>query len=205
MSKITSKSNVLRKVTAIKKILIETIDGNQNIKRYCRYLTSKTPLEKEGINYKNEIMEQPDLTETLTEKLREGKDLAATSRERILIPYMFDEELLKVEKLLIFVSSPISEFRDSMTEHEFNVTVALNVEYNSIEPFGSERAMEILCELLDEIEGRFVDEKYREDIGYIKFELKKGYRVTERISDKGFIATTIPIKVKVSSMRSDYF
>lgn len=197
-----NKSNILRKVTPIKNILVEIIDKNQKIKRYARYLTSKTPLFLKGLTYNNERREQPDLTETLTCALKDEKDTFATCRGEILIPYMFDKELLKEEKLLIFVHSPRSyiDRRSSSVEHEFFITVAVNIQYDEIEPYGSERTMEILCELLDEIDNNFVDEEYREDVGLIRFDIKRD-RITERISDKGFVASTIPVNVTVSSMR----
>ncbi|MGL4450751.1 MAG: hypothetical protein ACRCX8_18970 [Sarcina sp.] len=195
-------SNALKKITPIKNILVEILDNNQNIKRYARYLTSKTPLDDEGISYNNNILEQPNLCETLTKPLRDNKDTEATSRGEILIPYMFDKDLLKEEKLLIFVHSPRSyaDSRNCTVEHEFLITVAVNIDYNNIEPFGEERSIAVLCELLDEIEGKFVSEKYSKKIGIIQFETKRD-RWTERISDKGFIASTIPISVIVANVK----
>ena len=197
-----TQSNVLRKVTPIKNIIVDIIDNNQNIKRACRYITSKTPFFTKGITYDDKKVNQPDIEGSLKEDLADSKDVYATCREKILIPYAFDKELLKEDKMLIFVESPRSRIKsgNNMVEHEFWVTVAVDTKYNKLEPYGSERAMEVLCYLLDDIENKYLEDEYREDLGVLKFEVD-GDRLTQKISDKGFIATSIPIVVKTSGMR----
>lgn len=196
-------SNVLRKVIPLKNVIVDIVDKNQNVRRACRYSTSKTPFYNKGITYDGNKINQPDLEFGLKEALLEGQDVNATSRDRVIIPYQFDKELLKEDKILIFIESPISRIKtmNKTVTHEFWITIALKTDYNKLEPYGNERAMQILCYILDDIDGNYLDGIYQEEVGIVKIEVN-GNRLTERISDKGYIATSIPLIVTVSGMRS---
>lgn len=199
----SKQSNILRKVIPLKNVIVDIVDKNQNVRRACRYSTSKTPFYNKGITYDGNKINQPDLEFGLKDALLEGQDINATGRDKVIIPYQFDKELLKEDKILIFIESPISRIKlaNQTVTHEFWITVALNTDYNKLEPYGNERAMQILCYILDDIEGNYLDGVYQEEVGIVKIEVN-GNRLTEKISDKGYIATSIPLTVRVSGMRS---
>ena len=83
----TSKSVKTSKVSLIEKYICEKIDECQEIKRLCRYMTLD-PLELMALDYTNEIVEQPDLQDSLTKPVLKDR-VSKGCEERIIIPLMF--------------------------------------------------------------------------------------------------------------------
>ena len=75
----TDLNNILFKDTSkgadiieLKRYIVEKIDENEIIRRYCRWLT-KTPLSKNGLDYTGELIQQRELGEnySITKEVKE--------------------------------------------------------------------------------------------------------------------------------------
>lgn len=194
--KLSNKSRKMRLMSDIKKDIISKICNlhsveGQELARLVRYLT-KTPLWNKGITETNEIVLQPDLLVGIDKVLKENEDVSANSRGNILIPYAFSEELLKEEKILIFIQSPKGVFKNHIGKYQFVLRVAYMDSLNVLEPYGDERALEIasrLCDMFDEtytsiekeIDGEIKTTSYKYTIDEtIDFKLsKQGYSMRD--------------------------
>ncbi|MBI6006877.1 hypothetical protein H8J86_13120 [Clostridium perfringens] len=166
----------------IKRYLVDRINKNQDIVRYCRYLT-KTPLLEMGIDYKDKVVEQPDLDCGLLEALSEHRDkdgnyveyTSVETRGKILIPYAFDSNLMVKEQLFIFVSNNYATFSNTYNtgEYTFDIVITYSPTYNVLDPYGEERSFMIvdrICRMFDDMYPE--NSQYSEEIGDVKFNVR---------------------------------
>lgn len=166
----------------IKRYLVDRINKNQDIVRYCRYLT-KTPLLEMGIDYKDKVVEQPDLDCGLLEPLSEHRDkdgnyveyTGVETRGKILIPYAFDSNLMVKEQLFIFVSNSYAAFSNvyNTGEYTFDIVITYSPTYNVLDPYGEERSFMIvdkICKMFDAMYPE--NSQYSEEIGDVKFNIR---------------------------------
>lgn len=182
----SNKSRKIRLISDIKKDIInkicnlDSIEG-QELARLVRYLT-KTPLWNKGLTETDKIVLQPDLKISIDKILKEDEDVNANSRGNILIPYAFSEELLKEEKILIFIQSPRGIFKNHLGQYQFVLRIAYMDSLNALEPYGDERSLEIASRICD-----MFDETYTDIEKEIDNEVKKinyKYTVEETIDFK---------------------
>lgn len=188
----------------IKRYLVDRINKNQDIVRYCRYLT-KTPLLEMGIDYKDKVVEQPDLDCGLLESLSEHRDkdgnyteyTGVETRGKILIPYACDDRLMVKEQLFIFVSNSYASFSNvyNTGEYVFDIVITYSPTYNVLDPYGEERSFMIIdkiCKMFDDMYPE--NSQYSEEIGDIKFNIRA---IDERkISSNGTMAKAVKIVAK---------
>lgn len=162
-------SNKIKILESGKRYIVRTINNNQNIVRLCRYLT-KTPLLKRGVDYKGNMIKQPDLDCGLLSNIDEKEYPNVQSRERILIPYSFDDSLEPSEQILIFVDSYNAKFSSKYLtgRYVFDVVIAYTPTYNILEPYGEERALKIIDEICRDIDEKYNDEESQNEIGELK-------------------------------------
>ncbi|NGS95842.1 hypothetical protein G6Z25_02760 [Clostridium perfringens] len=166
----------------IKRYLVDRINNDQEIVRYCRYLT-KTPLLEMGIDYKDKVVEQPDLDCGLLKPLSEHRDkdgnyteyTGVETRGKILIPYAFDSNLMVKEQLFIFVSNSYAAFSNvyNTGEYTFDIVITYSPTYNVLDPYGDERSFMIIdkiCEMFDDMYPE--NSQYSEEIGDVKFNVR---------------------------------
>ena len=166
----------------IKRYLVDRINKDQDIVRYCRYLT-KTPLYEEGVSYNGASIEQPDLDCGLLEPLSEHRDkdgnyteyTGVETRGKILIPYAFDSNLMVKEQLFIFVSNSYAAFSNvyNTGEYTFDIVITYSPTYNVLDPYGDERSFMIIdkiCEMFDDMYPE--NSQYSEEIGDVKFNVR---------------------------------
>lgn len=170
-------ANKTKNIKNIKNFLVNSINENQTIKRLTRYLTT-TPLLNEGVKYSGELIEQPDLKCGLLDNLREDKengiyleDPNVQTRKRILIPYQFDDKLMRVEQMYIFINNFKNRFSSKYNtgEYIFEIIVTYDINYNILEPYGEERILLILEKLEELFDEQYVDSE--ENIGVIKLHI----------------------------------
>lgn len=204
---LNTNSQKLYRVSPVKNYIIDKIDNNQRIKRLSRYLTM-TPLLNKGMSYNGSMLQQPDLMDSLKEKV--VTDMLASVKEPILATYPFSEEILSEKKLKIYVYSPRTSVsnpyrgrnHDLVCEHLFVVEIVYPIEYDRIEPpYGQERANLIACEILNAFDGVAVDDELKELIGECEFEIF-GDITNLRLSKAGYMITTIPITVSFIGIRT---
>ena len=87
-------SQKFRRITAIRKYMLDAIDNDQAIRRLMRYFTT-TPLSKKGVTYDGNMINQPDLKTSLKVDTDEG--------EMCLYTGMFDPDMETVYKNYIFI------------------------------------------------------------------------------------------------------
>lgn len=199
---IKNKSRKIRLINNIKKDIIckleDIKDPNvQELTRLCRYLT-KTPLWNKGITETGEIIKQPDLKFPLSKELMSDEDINANSRNSILIPYAFSDDLLKEESILIFIQSPRGIFKNHIGKYQYVLRIAYTTESNILEPYGDERSLEIASRLCD-----IFDETYTNIEKDINGEIKKiqyKYEIDEtsdyKLSKQGYAMRDIVISVE---------
>lgn len=158
-------SNKIRKKSGIEAYITQKIDGIQEVKRLSRYLT-KTPLSSKGKNLLNEVVEQPDLIQTLTKDSSEGI--------KCLYTMSFKDGLIndKVQPL-IFVHSYTGKFGYSAVgDIQVMVDILVPSDYDELKYIEEKRMTEIACYIADELDDTFIDDEYWvEKLGNLKIHL----------------------------------
>ncbi len=95
-----TKSNKFRRVPYIVEYLMKVIDC-QEIRRLCRYYTLD-PLAEEALDYNGELVEQPDLLDSLENRVMRDK-VSRGAEEPILIPETFSNTIINGNRLQICV------------------------------------------------------------------------------------------------------
>lgn len=202
-------SQKLSKIVPIKNFMCKKIDEVQEIKRLCRYIDSMSPLNNRGITYSNEIIDQPDLTDSLMSHAKRDKHLTDNGKERVIIPYNWSTSILNERQVSIYVYHPITTFNayasrngmSSVGEHTFIVDIVYPLELNELAN-GEERALSIACLILDLFDGYTIDD---EDIiqktGNVTFEVKEDSIVDDRLGSTKYGCLTIPFHVATFAQR----
>lgn len=187
-------------IIELKRYIVEKIDDNETIRRYCRWLT-KTPLSNNGLDYTGNIIQQRDLGKeyTITKEVKEELGL---SHKKILIPYAFNEDLVTEEQLFIFIYPYSNSFNGTMSNNAFSVDIMCPLRYNEINPYGDERMYKILYEIINIFDGKSVEEdKWVKRVGNVKFDIK-GYNYPYRLTKtKNMMVYPLKINVKTSNVR----
>lgn len=204
-------SQKLYRIVYLKNYLVKKIDENQTIKRLCRYMTT-TPLLNKGYSYDHRLIQQPDLVDSLLEPV--VHDTQVSIKDPTLVPYAFSESVLNDRKLSIYVHCPYSSFspngstgRSSLNgadvtgRHKFMIEIIYPIEYDRLEPFGEERANLIGCEILNLIDGQYVDEETRKKVGECQFRVQ-GEITNLRLSTSGYMVLSIPVLTSVIGLRT---
>lgn len=187
-------SNKIRKKSGIEAYITQKIDGIQEVKRLSRYLT-KTPLSSKGKNLLNEVVEQPDLIQTLTKDNSEGI--------KCLYTMSFKDGLIndKVQPL-IFVHSYTGKFGYSAVgDIQVMVDILVPSDYDELKYIEEKRMTEIACYIADELDDTFIDDEYWvEKLGNLKIHLDSydEYRLAKTNNISVFSMKFI---VQVSNMR----
>lgn len=201
-NKIGNKSKKIRLINDIKKDIICKLENIkdphvQELTRLCRYLT-KTPLWNKGKTETGEFIKQPDLELPLSKELKNNEDINANSRNKILIPYAFSEDLLKEESILIFIQCPRGIFKNHIGKYQYAIRIAYMMESNILEPYGDERVLEIASRICDMFDGTYTNIEKEVD-GEIK-RIQYKYEIDEtsdyKLSKQGYSMRDIVVSVE---------
>lgn len=202
-----SSSNKLRRVPFIENYLCEMIDC-QEIRRLCRYLTLD-PLADVALDYDGNIVQQPDLKDSLMERV--NNDVVSMGTEGILLDnHMFTTDVMDSSRVLIFVycsdivfSEGASKFgASSMGYQLFKVDIVYPLAVDKLCD-GLKRSWAIatiITDLIDEM--TIMKPEYIKYTGNVKFEFKEQGASNKKLApntDLGVI--TIPFVVSVPSSR----
>lgn len=202
-------SQKLSKVVPIKNFMCKKIDEVQEIKRLCRYIESMSPLDERGITYANEIIEQPDLKDSLMDLAKRDKHLSENGKERALIPYNWSTSILNERQMNIYVYHPLTTFSSYayrngvsiMGEHTFIIDIVYPLEMNRLVD-GNERALTIACYILDLFDEYTIDDpELVSQVGNLKFEIKEDSIVDDRLGSTRYGCLTIPFRVSTIGKR----
>lgn len=168
-----------RHITSIKNKLVDIIDNDQSIKRYCLYLTN-SPLSNKAMNKDNAMIEQPDIEESLINKN--------------IIPYMFYEEILDKYKVFIFCHKVKGDLSGVVGTNILAISIVVPVEFNFLKELGEERTTCIADLITDLIDGIKIDNGIREVEVY-------GYREWKLSRDSTFVGLTLNVQISTSDLR----
>lgn len=175
LKKPTNPSIKTSKVSLIEKYICEKIDESQEIKRLCRYMTLD-PTELVALDYSNNIIEQPDLKDSLSKPVRHDK-VSRGCEERVIIPLMFSGEVVEALHPYIYVYCDQISFA---TEREgispigslfFTIDIVYDMSTEELADW-SRRSWAIaglIMDLFDEVV--ITEPEYVEKVGNLKFML----------------------------------
>ena len=202
-----SSSNKLRRVPFIENYLCEMIDC-QEVRRLCRYLTLD-PLADFALDYDGNVVEQPDLNDTLLEVVKKDKVSKGTDGV-ILDNHMFTTDVMDSSRVLIFAycsdivfSEGASKFGSSSMGYQlFKIDIVYPLGVDAL-CGGLKRSWAIatiITDLIDEMS--ITDPSYVKHTGNVKFEFKEQGASNRKLApntDLGVL--TIPFVVSVPSGR----
>ena len=205
---IGTKSNKFRRVPYIVEYLMKVIDC-QEIRRLCRYYTLD-PLADEALDYNGNLVEQPDLVDSLENKVMRDK-VSKGAEEPILVAETFSNTSINYNRMQICVypyeitfSERASRYGTStMGYMTFHIDIIYPMQLNKLADH-MQRAWSIACIIMDAIDDKTVlDEEIYKHTGEILFEFKENMATNYKLaSNSDMVILTVPIAVTVNGLRS---
>ena len=203
-----TKSNKFRRVPYIVEYLMKVIDC-QEIRRLCRYYTLD-PLADEAFDYDGNLIEQPDLIDSLENKVVRDK-VSKGAEDAILIPETFSNAIINYNKMQICVYPYEITFSERASRYgtstfgymTFHIDIIYPMTLNKLGDY-MQRAWSIACIIMDAIDDKTVlDEELHKYTGDVKFEFKENMATNYKLApNSDMVILTIPIAVTVNGLRS---
>ena len=203
-----TKSNKFRRVPYIVEYLMKVIDC-QEIRRLCRYYTLD-PLADEAFDYDGNLIEQPDLMDSLENKVVRDK-VSKGAEDAILIPETFSNAIINYNKMQICVYPYEITFSERASRYgtstfgymTFHIDIIYPMQLNKLADH-MQRAWSIACIIMDAIDDKTVlDEELHKHTGDIKFEFKENMATNYKLApNSDMVILTVPIAVTVNGLRS---
>ena len=203
-----TKSNKFRRVPYIVEYLMKVIDC-QEIRRLCRYYTLD-PLADEAFDYDGNLIEQPDLIDSLEHKVVRDK-VSKGAEDAILIPETFSNAIINYNKMQICVYPYEITFSERASRYgtstfgymTFHIDIIYPMQLNKLSDH-MQRAWSIACIIMDAIDDKTVlDEEIYRHTGDIKFEFKENMATNYKLApNSDMVILTVPIAVTVNGLRS---
>ena len=203
-----TKSNKFRRVPYIVEYLMKVIDC-QEIRRLCRYYTLD-PLADEAFDYDGNLIEQPDLMDSLEHKVVRDK-VSKGAEDAILIPETFSNAIINYNKMQICVYPYEITFSERASRYgtstfgymTFHIDIIYPMQLNKLADH-MQRAWSIACIIMDAIDDKTVlDEEIHKHTGDIKFEFKENMATNYKLApNSDMVILTVPIAVTVNGLRS---
>ena len=205
---IGTKSNKFRRIPYIIEYLMKVIDC-QEIRRLCRYYTLD-PLADEALDYNGVLMKQPDLVDSLENKVIRDK-VSKGAEEQILISETFSNTIVNYNRMQICVYPYEITFSERASRYgtstfgymTFHIDIIYPAQLNKLGDHML-RAWSIACIIMDAIDGKTVlDEEIHKETGDIKFDFKETMATNYKLaSNSDLVILTIPIAVTINGLRS---
>ena len=203
-----TKSNKFRRVPYIVEYLMKVIDC-QEIRRLCRYYTLD-PLAEEAFDYNGNLVDQPDLNDSLEFKVVRDK-VSAGAEDPILIAETFSNAIINYNKMQICVYPYEITFSERASRYgtstfgymTFHIDIIYPMQLNKLADH-MQRAWSIACIIMDAIDDKTVlDEEIHKHTGDIKFEFKENMATNYKLApNSDMVILTVPIAVTVNGLRS---
>ena len=203
-----TKSNKFRRVPYIVEYLMKVIDC-QEIRRLCRYYTLD-PLADEAFDYDGNLIEQPDLIDSLEHKVVRDK-VSKGAEDAILIPETFSNAIINYNKMQICVYPYDITFSERASRYgtstfgymTFHIDIIYPMQLNKLADH-MQRAWSIACIIMDAIDDKTVlDEEIYRHTGDVKFEFKENMATNYKLApNSDMVILTVPIAVTVNGLRS---
>ena len=203
-----TKSNKFRRVPYIVEYLMKVIDC-QEIRRLCRYYTLD-PLAEEAFDYNGNLVDQPDLNDSLEFKVVRDK-VSAGAEDPILIAETFSNAIINYNKMQICVYPYEITFSERASRYgtstfgymTFHIDIIYPMQLNKLADH-MQRAWSIACIIMDAIDDKTIlDEELHKHTGDIKFEFKENMATNYKLApNSDMVILTVPIAVTVNGLRS---
>ena len=203
-----TKSNKFRRVPYIVEYLMKVIDC-QEIRRLCRYYTLD-PLAEEAFDYNGNLVDQPDLNDSLEFKVVRDK-VSAGAEDPILIAETFSNAIINYNKMQICVYPYEITFSERASRYgtstfgymTFHIDIIYPMQLNKLADH-MQRAWSIACIIMDAIDDKTVlDEELHKYTGDVKFEFKENMATNYKLApNSDMVILTVPIAVTVNGLRS---
>lgn len=205
---IGTKSNKFRRAPYIVDYFMKVLDC-QEIRRLCRYLTLD-PLAEEAMDYNGNIVQQPDLKDSLEKKAVRDK-VSRGTEDPILFAETFSNTIVSDNKIMIYVYPYEISFSERAMHYGtstmgfmvFHIDIVYPVSLNRLGDH-LQRAWSIASILMDVIDEKTVlDPELYEHTGEVKFEFKDNMATNRKLAPNSDMAIlNIPITVSVPSLRT---
>lgn len=204
-----TRSNKFRRAPFIVDYLLQVLDC-QEIRRLCRYLTLD-PLADEAIDYNGQLVQQPDLKDSLEKKAIRDKHISIGTEDPVLFAEAFSGSIVAKDKIMIFVYPYEISFSERAMRYGvstmgfmvFHVDIVYPVSLNKLEDH-LQRAWSIASIFMDMVDEKTVlDPEIHKHTGDIIFEFKDNMATNKKLAPNSDMAIlNIPITVSVNGMRS---
>lgn len=205
---IGTKSNKFRRAPYIVDYFMKVLDC-QEIRRLCRYLTLD-PLAEEAMDYNGNIVQQPDLKDSLEKKAVRDK-VSRGTEDPILFAETFSNTIVSDNKIMIYVYPYEISFSERAMHYGtstmgfmvFHIDIVYPVSLNRLGDH-LQRAWSIASILMDAVDEKTVlDPELYEHTGEVKFEFKDNMATNRKLAPNSDMAIlNIPITVSVPSLRT---
>jgi len=188
-------SQAIKKVTALKKFIIDTIDNIPEVKRLTRY-NDDNPLKKRGLDYSGKIITHNDLTTTLTKDTVEGK--------KVLYSGIFIEETIGELGNLIYVTPKVMDVGHTVNQYLFEIDILVNQEYNDLANYGDERIYSIADYIIQALDNHTIENTEIVDkVGNVELKVMGKIIPSRLTNNSSHILLPIPIIVKSIGVRAN--
>lgn len=201
-----SDSIKISRASTIIQYLCTNIDSNQNIKRLCRYITTD-PLADYALDYANNVVQQPDLRDSLLNTAKRDK-VSNGCEKRIIYTTMFSDKVIETLHPLIYVyCDEISFFAQrggiqAIGTMLFYVDIIYDINTEELADW-QHRSWAIgqeVMQMFDDI--TIIEQEYSDKIGNISFKMGMQPIVNKKLSPNTSLGVlSIPLYATVTGGR----
>lgn len=138
--------NVMDRIGLTTACIVDLLNNNQNIKRYCKY-KSKTPLSKVG-KLGNVTVKQPDIEYDIDEDYTNAD---GTIEKPVLFDCMFDSEMQTELDLGIYVYDYNAYLQKTIGDLYISVDIIVPYNYERLQSKGDKRTVKLAHEIINTI------------------------------------------------------
>lgn len=187
-----TKSQFIYKSGLLSAYVANRIDGCQNIKRYLCYHTVN-PLGSKGLELDNDIIEQPNIDESLLDKN--------------IFDSMFNEYMAELHENQIYVHTFRGRTNDDWGEIYIEINVLVPLTFERLANFGEKRSFAIASEIEDLFQNISVASDNADDflidkLGNLRFKVVQ-FDNNRLSKTNNIVVNTIILKTGVSLNRLD--
>lgn len=163
----------LKHIGLVTACIVDLINNNQNIRRYCRY-KSKTPLAPIGI-IGNKKIPQPNITTGLDEIVYDNS--GEILYKPVLFDCMFDSEMQTELELGIYVYDYNSDFDKTFGKCMISVDIIVPYDFEKLQSKGDKRTIMLANEIVNTLCNKPITKENNIDwfneLGDVEFSIKK--------------------------------
>lgn len=178
------KSTKMKRVSLIRNEIVNTLNNNQNVKRYLTYFSNQ-PLELEGRLKDGTIINQPNVEDDLV------------FEKPVIIPTIFTETLLSEAKVIVFVHPHTGSLKElDIGKQVYLIEIVCPSQYYLLYE-NEDRSLNIACELMNELDQELVGGNGFERYNFSNFQLSR----LSNTSDYSVLSLFVEVNALTMKMR----